>query len=300
MEHADFLLVLIKFSLTVDDRQKIPCLFILPLSPNSSQIPPFERNNTDDSKLRFKFAKKITMKEAIYRFIESYFNKGLINKTRSTKMTQKEEIISIGIIGGGKGGHSIYEILDKSTLTSIAFVCDVNHDAPTMKLARKNGIPTCTDMDEALRIPGVPFIIEATGSPKVREIVEKAKMENVELVTSQTALLLFKISSARAEVNGEIARDIKEIKNEINNSLGSINNSLEGIKKIAVDLNMLALNARIEAAHAGKFGQGFSVVAEEVKTSATQMQKMAEDISEINDKISDVSGNIDKSLVKMQ
>jgi hypothetical protein len=54
---------------------------------------------------------------------------------------------------------------------------------------------------------------------------------------------------------------------------------LKGVQSIAMQSNMLALNASIEAARAGQFGKGFSVVATEVgnlaqrsKESANQME----------------------------
>nr|WP_249203129.1 methyl-accepting chemotaxis protein [Gluconobacter kondonii] len=68
---------------------------------------------------------------------------------------------------------------------------------------------------------------------------------------------------------------------EIRTSSRQIESILGLIEEIAFQTNLLSLNAGIEAARAGEAGQGFDVVAKEIRALAQRSAKSAQDIRNI-------------------
>ncbi|MFP4375710.1 MAG: methyl-accepting chemotaxis protein [Spirochaetales bacterium] len=65
-------------------------------------------------------------------------------------------------------------------------------------------------------------------------------------------------------------RELREAMDSISSASDEIKKVVKVIDDIAFQINLLALNANVEAARAGKYGKGFAVVAEEVRNLAVR------------------------------
>lgn len=119
--------------------------------------------------------------------------------------------------------------------------------------------------------------MEASSSSVEQLIANIASVsKNARETAESTQILEGKASAGEKDMN-ELIQGIENI----DQAAEEVSRSIGQIAKIAAQTNLLAMNAAIEAAHAGDVGSGFAVVATEVRALAGDASKTATDITQL-------------------
>ncbi len=164
------------------------------------------------------------------------------------------------------------------------------------------GSDTCRDMAKKI---ACGLNIPTNCIQKVRNDVNREQHFLIDMSTEN----LTNINQIRADIS-----NVNELCNVIVNSVSDVNAAIEqynkmatAIDKIAMQINIISLNASVEAARAGEQGKAFAVVAAEVrnlahssKDTVSQTQQIEEhatnSIKNINDLIGQISTEIKRTV----
>ncbi|WP_332321218.1 methyl-accepting chemotaxis protein [Halodesulfurarchaeum sp.] len=138
-------------------------------------------------------------------------------------------------------------------------------------------------------------------SATIQEIT--ASSDNVATLTDQTTAVGETGQKAAQDAEAEMDT-LRERSQSVTEAVGTLNKTLEEIGDItdvildiADQTNILALNAGIEAARADASGDGFAVVAEEVKSLAQETKESAEEIEGL---ITDVQAQSQETVAEIE
>jgi methyl-accepting chemotaxis protein len=122
------------------------------------------------------------------------------------------------------------------------------------------------------------------------------KDTTIELMPSSTWVLIQELEEAKRRATGTVTQEILGITERLSSGLEGSQNLVGRINHIMSSMQMLALNASIEAAKVGVHGRGFAVVAEHMTKSVENVRKLTQDIAKVNSDIQQVSGQINSAI----
>jgi len=145
---------------------------------------------------------------------------------------------TVMIVGAGRGGTALLQIIQESTALTLEAVIDVNPEAPGMKWAREKGLKT--DVDWRLyKEKKIDMIIEVTGKSEVFSELRNVFGKETVLIPGSVAFLLVKLFKDKERL-------IKKIQNETYKYNLIFNSTTEGMIVIDHEENVILLNKSAE------------------------------------------------------
>ncbi len=116
----------------------------------------------------------------------------------------------MAIIGAGKGGLAVIEMLHLDREISIIGISDKNQQAIGLNRARELSIPIYDNYLELIKEKGLDVIINVTGDKQLQEEINRDKKSEIELIGGLSAKIMWDLVEERKAKEEEIQKSLVE------------------------------------------------------------------------------------------
>jgi methyl-accepting chemotaxis protein len=208
----------------------------------------------------------------------------LIDEIQNTFMNMKNLIIQVDTLS-----HIVSESTEGVNTTSLSFLKSTENISCAIHEIEQGVMQQAKEAEECLvQMDNLSNRIEIVND-KTKEIKEIANSTKVSIIEgSNCTENLNEQTRSTIEITTDIIQSIEQLAMKTH-TITEITNVIDDISN---QTNLLSLNASIEAARAGQFGRGFSVVADEIRKLAEKSKKSVSDIEQIIQSIQDDTKNV--------
>ncbi len=112
------------------------------------------------------------------------------------------------MIGAGRGGTALMEILAPDPLVRIVGIAEVNPRAPGLTLAKRLGIPVTRHYRTLLSMQRLDLIIDVSGNPQVERTLQRFHRAGVTVIGGASAKFMWELIEARVRATAEIEKTL--------------------------------------------------------------------------------------------
>jgi len=173
-------------------------------------------------------------------------------------------LTKLAIIGAGKGGTALIEILRKDPLVEIVGIADPYTKAPGLDLARRYKIQAVGDYRKLLE-GGIDLVIDVTGNHSVRDDLERYT-NRVEVMGGLAAKFMWQLIEER--IKSKVMTETIRERYSFENMIGK-NEKMEAIYELIPKIAKTKATVLIE----GESGTGKELVAHSIHQYSTREDK---------------------------
>ena len=210
-----------------------------------------------------------------------------------TTVVSKVVPIRVAILGAGRGGTALLDLLHLIPSIEIVGISDRDPGAPGLVRAKNLRIPVTGRIEELVYNHGVNLIMDVTGDPEVERFVQIHKRPEAEILSGSAARVLWELVRHEANLQAELfhAEKLAGIGSFAAGIAHDINNPLQLIMGLAENL---AEETDLRAVHA----QAREIIEAVRRTSAISrdLTQYARKTSPRDETIVSLSNRLDEAL----